>query len=139
MIAESAIRSRFEALAPVLDERALRRFAAAKAQAAGRNSGIATVSRITGIARSTIDRGLKELDAPPLGDPIRGLRLVFLPPYSPELQPAETLWKPVDKQAATLEELAATISAQCVALTERRHILKCRAGFHWWPKIAAPA
>lgn len=57
MIDESAIRSRFEALAPLLDERALRRFAAAEAQAAG-PGGIAAVSRITGVARSTIGRGV---------------------------------------------------------------------------------
>jgi len=62
VIDESPIRTRFEALAPVLDERARRRLAAAEAQAAGRG-GIAAVSRITGIARSTIGRGLAELRA----------------------------------------------------------------------------
>ena len=51
---------RFEALDPVLDERSRRRFVAAEACAAGRG-GIALVSRITGIARSTINRGLAEL------------------------------------------------------------------------------
>jgi Rhodopirellula transposase DDE domain len=56
----SAIQLRFEALDPVLDERSRRRFAAAEACAAGRG-GIALVSRITGIARSTINRGLAEL------------------------------------------------------------------------------
>ena len=60
MIDESGIRRRFEALFPVLDERALRRFAAAEAEAAGRG-GVAAVSRITGLARSTIGRGLNEL------------------------------------------------------------------------------
>ena len=57
---EAAIELRFEALDPVLDERSRRRFAAAEACAAGRG-GIALVSRITGIARSTINRGLAEL------------------------------------------------------------------------------
>jgi hypothetical protein len=51
---------RYEALGPVLDERSRRRFAAAEACAAGRG-GVAVVSRITGIARSTINRGLAEL------------------------------------------------------------------------------
>jgi len=60
MIDETAIRSRYAALAPVLDERALRRFGAAEARAAGRG-GIKVVSRITGLARSTIGRGLAEL------------------------------------------------------------------------------
>ena len=60
MVDEAAIQLRFEALDPVLDERSRRRFAAAEACAAGRG-GIALVSRITGIARSTINRGLAEL------------------------------------------------------------------------------
>ena len=58
---------RFEALDPVLDERSRRRFAAAEACAAGRG-GIALVSRITGIARSTINRGLAELGEAASGD-----------------------------------------------------------------------
>ena len=70
MIDESAIRLRFEALKPVLDERGRRRFAAAEARAAG-FGGIQAVAQITGIARSTIGRGLAELcgatDGPPVG------------------------------------------------------------------------
>jgi hypothetical protein len=60
VIDESAIRVRFEALAPVLDERARRRFAAAEAMSAGRG-GVSAVTRATGMARSTIGRGLVEL------------------------------------------------------------------------------
>ena len=60
MIDDTAIRTRFEALGPILDERARRRFAAAEALAAGRG-GVTAVSRITGLARSTINRGLAEL------------------------------------------------------------------------------
>jgi Rhodopirellula transposase DDE domain len=60
VIDESAIRQRFEALAPVLDERCRRRFAAAEAAAAG-HGGVVAVMRATGIARSTIGRGLAEL------------------------------------------------------------------------------
>lgn len=60
MIDESAIRQRFEALFPVLDERGLRRFAAAEAKAAG-HGGVSAVMRVTGLARSTIGRGLREL------------------------------------------------------------------------------
>ena len=62
MIDELAIRLRFDALAPVLDERGRRRFAAAEAAAAGRG-GVSAVTRVTGIARSTIGRGLAELRA----------------------------------------------------------------------------
>jgi transposase len=60
VIDDSAIRLRFGALDPVLDERGRRRFAAAEALAAG-HGGVAAVARATGIARSTIHRGLAEL------------------------------------------------------------------------------
>ena len=60
MIDEAAIQLRYAALDPVLDERSRRRFAAAEASAAGRG-GISIVSRITGMARSTIGRGLVEI------------------------------------------------------------------------------
>ena len=52
---------RYEALVSYLDERGRRLFAAAEARAAG-HGGIALVSEITGIAPSTIGRGLAELD-----------------------------------------------------------------------------
>jgi hypothetical protein len=60
MIDEAAIALRYAALAPVLDERGRRRFAAAEARTAGRG-GVLAVTRITGLARSTVDRGLREL------------------------------------------------------------------------------
>jgi hypothetical protein len=60
VIDHAAIKLRYEALDPLLDERGRRRFAAAETLAAGRG-GLAAVSGITGIARSTIGRGLAEL------------------------------------------------------------------------------
>ena len=70
-----------------------------------------------------------------------GVRLVFLPPYTPELQPAETLWALVDepiidKHVETIDQLDAVIAARCIALAKERAIIKSRVGFHWWPKIA---
>jgi hypothetical protein len=62
VIDETAIALRYAVLSPVLDERGLRRFAAAEARTAGRG-GVLALSRITGLARSTIDRGLAELDS----------------------------------------------------------------------------
>jgi len=56
----AAIKARFEALAPVLDERERRLFAASEARSAGLG-GVVAVSRATGIARSTIGRGLADL------------------------------------------------------------------------------
>jgi hypothetical protein len=64
MLDAEGIRCRYEALVSYLDERVRRLFAAAEARAAGRG-GIALVSEITGIAPSTIGRGLAELDGRP--------------------------------------------------------------------------
>ena len=63
MIDPSAIRERFTAVARDLNERSRRLLAAAEARTAG-PGGIAAASRATGIARSTIGRGLKDLRAP---------------------------------------------------------------------------
>ena len=65
MIDDISITARFAALDPQLDERGRRLFAASEVRAAGRG-GLKAVSRITGLARSTIGRGLKDLDAGPL-------------------------------------------------------------------------
>ena len=59
------IQQRWEADGSKRDERGRRVFAASEARAAGWG-GLAAVSEITGLARSTIGRGLKELDAPSL-------------------------------------------------------------------------
>ena len=59
------IRLRWEADGSKRDERGKRLFAASEARAAG-YGGLATVARITGIARSTINRGEDDLDMPPL-------------------------------------------------------------------------
>jgi hypothetical protein len=63
MIDVEAIRQRFSAVAPFLDERGRRVVAAAEAAAAG-YGGIVAVSVATGIAASTIGRGLRELSGP---------------------------------------------------------------------------
>ena len=60
---EHAIQKRYEGLSPVLNEQGLRRFAATEAQAYGRG-GVSVVWRITGIARSTITRGMREIADP---------------------------------------------------------------------------
>jgi hypothetical protein len=62
MIDPQPIRERFSRLSPHLDERGRRMLAAAEAKAAG-HGGIAAVSRATGIAASTIGRGLTDLAA----------------------------------------------------------------------------
>ena len=60
MIDSDSISERFTSLSPHLDERGRRLFAATEANSAG-YGGIAAVTRITGIAASTIGRGLGEL------------------------------------------------------------------------------
>jgi hypothetical protein len=72
MIDTAAIKARFEAFSPFLDERERRLFAASEARAAGHGS-ITAVARATGIARSTIGRGLADLrsDALPSSPRVR--------------------------------------------------------------------
>lgn len=69
MIDENAIRARYDAVKDQLDERGRRLFVAAEKAAAG-YGGTASVCRATGVARSTIIRGAKDLVAP-LSDPAR--------------------------------------------------------------------
>ena len=65
MIDSHAIRLRWEADGSKRDERGRRVFAASEARAAGWG-GVAAVAEITGLARSRIIRGLKDLDGPAL-------------------------------------------------------------------------
>ncbi|TIM76804.1 MAG: hypothetical protein E5Y58_04955 [Mesorhizobium sp.] len=60
MIDRRGIEQRWEADGSKRDERGRRVFAASEARAAG--CGLAVVSEITGLARSTIGRGIKDLD-----------------------------------------------------------------------------
>jgi hypothetical protein len=62
VIDRSGIAARFAALQPFMNERSRRLFVASEAKAAGRG-GIVVVSEVTGVARSTIGRGLRELDS----------------------------------------------------------------------------
>ena len=57
-----AVKTKFDALAPWFDERLRRRWAAVEARQMGRG-GIACVAAATGMSRTTIRAGLKDLDA----------------------------------------------------------------------------
>lgn len=66
-----------------------------------------------------------------------GIELVFLPPYSPELQPAERLWGLVDEPIVnrsfdTLEELEKVLAQRCRTLTTMTSAVQGRTLFHWW-------
>jgi Rhodopirellula transposase DDE domain len=70
---EAAIQQRFSDLAPVLDERGRRLWAAVEAKSLG-YGGITLVASVTGISRRAIHVGLKELDVsfiPLLADRVR--------------------------------------------------------------------
>ena len=133
MIDECAIQYRWETVGCKLDERGRRLFAAAEVRTAGWG-GLAVVARITGLARSTINRGEDDLDAEPLAKgQIRraggGRKAVSKndPELVPELkrlvEPATLgdpmrplIWvsKSMDKLAETLTAMGHPISADTV-------------------------
>jgi hypothetical protein len=61
VVDEAGLSTRFAALAPFLDERLRRVWAAAEARAIGRG-GIEVVHRVTGLAHKTIRAGVADLD-----------------------------------------------------------------------------
>ena len=63
MAGDESVKGVFEALRPVLNERMRRLVAAAQAQALG-YGGVTLVAAATGLARSTITQGIKELAEP---------------------------------------------------------------------------
>jgi hypothetical protein len=67
-----------------------------------------------------------------------GIHLVFLPPYSPELQPAEHLWhysdQPlINEHFATIGDLEDTVADHCDRLQHQPEIIRRATCFHWWP------
>jgi hypothetical protein len=133
MIDEDAIRQRWDMVGSKLDERGRRLFAAIEVRTAGWG-GLATVSRLTGLARSTINRGEEDLDAEPLAkrrvrragggrravaevDPglIPALeRLVEPATLGDPMRPLIWVSKSMDKLAAALTAMGHPISADTV-------------------------
>jgi DDE superfamily endonuclease len=69
-----------------------------------------------------------------------GIHLEWLPPYSPELQPAERLWPLTNEPLAnrvfpTLAALDAALAEQCVRLTQQPERVRPLTLFHWWPRV----
>jgi transposase len=67
------------------------------------------------------------------------VHLLFLPPYSPELQPAEHLWPLtntvlVNRHFTSIEQLEDVQAARCVAVQARRDLVRSTTLFHWWPQ-----
>src|SRR5215208_6032873 len=70
-----------------------------------------------------------------------GIHLEFLPPHSPELQPAERLWPLSNEGVANchfeeIEELEETVGQRCVALSDQPDLLRSYLRYHWWPQAA---
>lgn len=70
-----------------------------------------------------------------------GMRVYFLPPYSPELQPAEHLWpltnQPLcNRHFATLDDLEETQALRCRYLLDHPDLVRSTTNFHWWPQGA---
>jgi DDE superfamily endonuclease len=70
-----------------------------------------------------------------------GLSLFFLPPYSPELQPAEHLWQLsdtplVNRCFASLAELESAQAERCNWLQDHPDLVRSATNFSWWPQIA---
>jgi transposase len=67
------------------------------------------------------------------------VHLLFLPPYSPELQPAEHLWSLTNtalanRHFATLDDLEDAQAQRCVALQSRPDLIRSTTLFPWWPR-----
>ncbi len=72
-----------------------------------------------------------------------GVHLAFLPPASPELQPAERLWPLLDEPVAnrtfaTLDELEDVLVERCRTLEADRATVEAHTRFHWWPRERPP-
>src|SRR3954452_3173151 len=70
----------------------------------------------------------------------KGIELAFLPPHTPELQPAEHLWPLANEAVATkhfttLEDLDAALSERCSTLAAMPEVIKAATHFAWWPAV----
>ena len=76
--------------------------------------------------------------------PPAGIDLVFLPPASPELQPAERLWGLVNEvvanqRVADLAALETLLGERCRELRRQLPRLRSLTRYHWWPAEPQPA
>jgi hypothetical protein len=72
-----------------------------------------------------------------------GVRLVYRPPDTPELQPAEYLWRLVNEPIVNrhfdrLAEIQDCIEQRCRDLEAQPDILRDNTLFRWWPQKAMP-
>jgi transposase len=65
-----------------------------------------------------------------------GIIVDFLPPYSPELQPAERLWKLVDEPLVnqyfeTIDEIEDVLAQRCCVLSDMKDEIRHLTNYHW--------
>ena len=71
-----------------------------------------------------------------------GIHLIFLPAYSPELQPAERLWTLTNKPIANhsfenLDQLEEVLMYRCRQLLKRPEFIQGLTRYHWWAEAVA--
>jgi transposase len=67
--------------------------------------------------------------------------LHVLPPYSPELQPAERLWPLTNEPLANrhfpaLDARQDVQAHHCLTLQAMLEVIRSDTNFHWWPQTA---
>jgi len=75
----------------------------------------------------------KDLEVP------EGVELMFLPPCSPQIQPAERLWPLTDEPLVnqyfeTLDELDEVLAERCRILANDQDQIRAHTLFEWWPQ-----
>ncbi len=70
-----------------------------------------------------------------------GIELVLLPPYTPEMQPAERLWPLLNEAVAndaieSLDALEQRLETRCVTLAGTPETISALTDYHWWPQAA---
>jgi transposase len=77
----------------------------------------------------------KEVELP------EGIDLEFVPPGSPELQPAERLWSLTNEGVANglfeeIEQIEQALVERCLELLDQTETIKGLTNYHWWPQAA---
>ncbi|MEL6606609.1 MAG: transposase [Cyanobacteria bacterium J06614_10] len=70
-----------------------------------------------------------------------GIEIEFLPPYSPELQPAERLWQLVDEPLVnqyfeTIHEIEDILVKRCCVVSEMKERVRKLTNYHWLENIS---
>ena len=73
-----------------------------------------------------------------------GIHLFPLPPYSPELQPAERLWPLVNEAVAnqvfdSIEAVEELVCQRCRDLLNLPELIRGITCYHWWPHVTQGA